>query len=158
WRVLIAAPRDAKRQPKDYAFFLSEALAPYDLRVRGEAAFECDIVSSDELTEKRLEDYSAICLVDPRPLAPETWQRLHSYVVAGGGLGIFLGRNAMPVAAFNAPIAQQLLPAPLVRQWKSAEGLSLAPDSLEHPILSRFRSLGSSVAWGSFPVFRHWQL
>ena len=28
WRVLLVAPKSAERQPRDYAFFLSQALAP----------------------------------------------------------------------------------------------------------------------------------
>ena len=97
WKVLIVAPKDSARKPADYALFLSQALAPHALRVKGEAAFECKVISSDALTDAKLEEFGAVCLVDPRPLEPGVWQRLHSYVSAGGGLGIFLGRNAAPV-------------------------------------------------------------
>ena len=68
WRVLIAAPRDADRQPADYASFLSEALAPYRFRVERQAAFECDVVAIDDLATKSLDGYSAICLLDPRAI------------------------------------------------------------------------------------------
>jgi len=39
--------------PADYALFLSQALAPHALRVKGEAAFECEVISSDALTDAR---------------------------------------------------------------------------------------------------------
>ena len=156
WRVLIAAPRDATRKPRDYALFFSEALAPYGVRVKGEAAFECDVIAFDQLAGKSLDGYSAVCLIDPRPLAPNVWQKLHAYVSAGGGLGIFLGRNAMPVESFNEPVAQELLPGKLARQWRSDGDVYLAPDDFTHPVLAKFRSL--DVAWQLLPVFRHWQL
>ncbi len=48
WRVLLAAPPKAS----DYTLFLSEALAPYRLRVQNEAAFECETVPLDELATR----------------------------------------------------------------------------------------------------------
>ncbi|MEX0978969.1 MAG: hypothetical protein WDZ48_08970, partial [Pirellulales bacterium] len=156
WRVLIAAPSDASRKPQDYALFLSEALAPYAMRIKGEAAFEVDVIGVDELATKPLDAYGAVCLVDPRPLAAEVWQKLHAYVSAGGGLGIFLGGNAMPIESFNEPVAQELMSGKLARQWRSDGDVYLAPDDFQHPILTGFRSL--DVAWQQLPVFRHWQL
>ncbi len=74
----------------------------------------------------------------------------------GGGLGIFLGRNATPVDAFNDPLAQQLLPGKLLRQWRADGDVYLAPENLQHPVLAKFRGL--NVAWQLLPIFRHWQL
>jgi hypothetical protein len=155
WRVLIATGHDAARQPRDYALFLAEALAPYSMRVRGEAAYECEVVSVDKLPEQPLDGFHAVCLVDPTPLPPATWQALHAYVSAGGGLGIFLGGNAHPVESFNESPATELMPGKLVRQWRSDGEVFLAPDNLEHPVLARFRGL--DVAWQLLPIFRHWQ-
>ncbi len=153
WRVLIAAPNDTARSAKDYAFFLSQALAPDEFRVQGKAAFDCQVVATDELATKPLDDYAAVCLVDPRSLAPAVWQKLHAYVAAGGGLGIFLGPGAV-VADFNEANAQGLMPGKLVRQWRG--DTTLAPDVFEHPVLAKFRRL--EIAWELLPVFRHWQL
>lgn len=146
WRVLIAAPQDASRQPADYAFFLSLALLP--------DAFERDVISTDDLAGKSLDAYAAVCILDPSPLAASVWQKLHSFVAAGGGLGIFLGRNATPIQSFNEPVAQELLPGKLVRQWRG--DVTLAPEDFQHPVLAKFRSI--DVAWELLPVFRHWQL
>jgi hypothetical protein len=157
WRVLMVAPQDAHSTASDYALFMSEALAPYSIRLKGEAAFECDVISTDQLAAKSLDQYTAVCILDPRPLAPALWQKLQAYAAEGGGLGIFLGRNASPVDSFNEPLAQELLPGKLVRQWRTSETY-LAPDGYQHPLLSKFRSLGGTVPWESFPVFRHWQL
>ena len=124
-----------------------------EFRVQGKAAFDCQVVSTDELAAKTLDDFAAVCLVDPRSVAPAVWQKLRAYVAAGGGLGIFLGRNAV-VADFNEAIAQSLMPGKLVRQWRG--DTTLAPDVFEHPVLAKFRRL--ETAWELLPVFRHWQL
>lgn len=157
WRVLIVAPAEKTRSAMDYALFLSEAIAPQAIRVKGEAAFEYEVISEDQLAKQSLDGMAAVCLVDPRPLPAASWQKLTSYVSSGGGLGIFLGRNAWPVDTFNEPAAQELLPGKLVRQWRARETY-LAPDALEHPLLAKFRPLAGSVPWEGLPIFRHWQL
>ena len=112
-----------------------------------------------ELAKKNLSDYAAVCLVDPRPLAPEVWQRLASYASAGGGIAIFLGHNAQPIDSFNTSAAQELLPAPLRRQWRAGDRhIFLAPSDLQHPVLAKFRETQGTNPWQAFPVFRHWQL
>jgi hypothetical protein len=156
WRILLAAPSSDGRKAADYALFFSEALAPYAIRVKGEAAFECDVIDVSQLSSKALESYDAVCLIDPTALAPAVWQKLHAYVAAGGGLGIFLGSNASPVQSFNEPVAQELLPGKLTRQWRSDGDVYFAPDNFQHPVLSKFQGL--DVAWQLLPVFRHWQL
>ena len=156
WRVLIAAPSDGQRQPQDYGLFLSEALAPYAIRAKGEAAFECEVIKLDQLADQVLSEFDAVCVVDPTPLEASLWQKLHAYVAAGGGLGVFLGGNAMPVQSFNEPIAQDLLPGKLTRQWRSDGDVYFAPDNYQHPVLSKFQGL--PIAWPLLPVFRHWQL
>ena len=104
FRVLVAAPQPADR----YALFLTEALSPVTFRKSGRARFECETVSLDQLLDKNLDNYSAICLLDPTALPPAAWQRLGkaTYVEGGGGLGIWLGHNAQaPIEAFDDPLA-----------------------------------------------------
>lgn len=157
WRVLIVAPTEKSRSAKDYALFLSEAIAPRAIRVKGEAAFEVEVISEDQLAKQALDGVAAVCLVDPRPLPAGVWQKLTSYVSSGGGLGVFLGRNAWPVDSFNEPTAQEVLPGKLVRQWRARETY-LAPEGFQHPLLAKFRPLAGSVPWEGLPIFRHWQL
>jgi hypothetical protein len=155
WRVLLAAPPKAA----DYALFLSEAIAPYALRVKGEAAFQCDVTSLDELPRKPLDVYAAVCLLDPTPLPASVWGQLGAYAGGGGGVALFLGRNAGSAAGFNAPAALELLPAQLVRLWKAGGvDVYLAPENLEHPLLRKFRPLETSVPWDGFPIYTHWQV
>ena len=152
-KVLIGAAGDPARQ----AFFLSEALAPRELRLKGEAFFDCQVLAIDKLPAL-LPSARAVCLVDPPPLAAGIWRQFENYVAAGGGLAIFLGRQAR-VAEFNQPAAQHLLPAKLLRQRKAASGaFFLDPRNLQHPIFAKLRSRESAIPWDGMPVFTHWQL
>ncbi len=151
-KVLLAAPEPAA----DYALFLSEAIAPHALRLKGTAAFQCETIPLPSLLKKTLAEYAAVCLLDPGPLAEDVWRQLAEYASAGGGVAVFLGRNAQPVDSFNQPAAQRVLPGKLLRESR-AEAY-LAPEHLEHALLARFRPLESSIPWDVFPVYKHWIL
>ena len=154
WPVLVVAP-----QPTDnYTLFVSQALAPEEARRRGEARFDCAVIAQEVLAAQSLEGYRAICLLDPKPMEAAVWQRLADFVGGGGGLAVFLGRNAEPVESFNRGPAQQLLAGALVRKAGSTEQrLQLAPRDYEHPILAAFRGL-AMIPWSDDPVYRYWQL
>ncbi len=155
WRILIAAPKPENT----YAVFLREALAPESFRRSGLARFACDVAPLDDLPQKDLAPYAAVCLLDPKPLEPLVWQKLADYVAEGHGLAVWLGRNAEPVKTFNEPPAQDVLAGKLLRQARSPEGkLTLAPENLEHPALVAFRGLAGGVPWSRHPVYRYWQL
>ena len=155
WRVLVAAPKPAQR----HALFLTEALAPAGFRRRGQARFDCSIIKLDELPDRSLAGYSAVCLLNPTPLRAAVWRKLGDFASDGGGVAIFLGRNAAKIKSFNSPQAQELLPGKLLRQARRPSGdLYLAPRDYQHTVLSAFRSVGSEVPWLGFPVFRYWEL
>jgi hypothetical protein len=159
WRILLAAPAPAE----NYAIYVSHILSPPKTRKRGEARFDCDIVPLEELTKKNLAGYAAVCLLDPTPLEPAVWQTLANYAADGHGVGIFLGRNALPVdgplTKFNNPQALELLPGALLRQVPRQDGgLYLSPKDYQHPILAPFRAKSGEVPWANFPVLRYWEL
>lgn len=144
-KVLLAAPAPAD----DYALWVRRAL---------ETRFECRVVALDELGGVSLEEFAAGFLLDPGPLSSTEWQRLAEFVTGGRGLAIVLGRNAQ-VEAFNERAAQEVLPAPLARQFRAGGRLVyLAPESLDHPVLAPFRSRQGSLPWEDFPVEKYWQL
>lgn len=154
WRILLAAPNPAQR----YALFLREALAPTELRKRGHARFDCQVVDLRELANMNLEQYAAVCLLDPTALEPGVWQKLGDFAASGHGLAIFLGRNARPLESFNQPLAQELLPGKLARQARRPDGdCYLAPRNYQHPMLAGFARLAGSIPWEALPVFRYWQ-
>ncbi len=162
WRVLVAAPQPTARR----AVYLTEALAPAMFRKRGQARFDCEVIDFDALTRRRLDDYAAVYLLDPRPLDPAMWQRLGNYASQGGGVAIFLGRDALPTTSFNAPRAQDLLPGELLLQVpRDADfNFHLAPQQhhYQHPIMAEFArefpGRVDAIPWKAFPVRRYWQL
>ena len=155
WRVLIVAPSP----PERHAIYLTGAVAPADFRRSGRAWFDCHVIAFGDLSKAVLDDYAAVCLLDPTPLGADTWEKLANYASAGHGVAVFLGRNAKPTEPFNSPAAQELLAGKLIRWANSPEGyLSPAPRVTEHPILSELAKLTDTVPWSVLPVFRYWQL
>jgi hypothetical protein len=152
WPVLVVAPENVA------AHLMTEAVAPYQFRQTNQAKFHCEVVGQSEFNLRDLGKYAAVCLLDPKPLSAEQWQRLAGFVNTGGGLGVFLGNNANPVEAFQEPTVRQLLGGKIVRQWRSPGDLFLSPVDSGHRLLQDFRDLGSSVPWSRFSVFRHWMM
>jgi hypothetical protein len=157
WKVLVAAEKPAER----HAMFLTEALAPDTFRRTGQARFECDVISYADLVNKPLDDYAAVCLLDPPPMTDAVWQALATYVDHGGGVAMWLGRNAeingAPSDSFNTPAAQKIMPGKLARIWRRQDAF-LAPQDYQHPLLAKFRSVAGGVPWDAFSVWSHWQL
>ncbi len=153
WKVLLVAQAPAAR----YAYILDQALAPEAFVKSGEARFENQIISFNQLEKQNLADYAAVCLLDPPSLPDQDWNKLREYAEKGGGVGIFLGRNAAPLESFNKPAALELLPGPLVRQWEHQEEF-FAPKNNEHPVLAKFQRISTSVPWNAFPVYQFWQI
>lgn len=165
WTLRLAAGAGAE------ASLLTEWLAPLELREADRAKFRCQIVPMAEVDKDLAADagaaptrlptppptgIAAIGLLDPPPLQPSQWAALRTYVQNGGGLAVFLGRNADSAAAFNNGGSNTLLPAPLERQWRDDAGVALAPRDYDHPMLAVFRNVRESVPWEALPVYRHW--
>jgi len=157
WKVLIAAPKPDLQN----AATLAEQLAPAASRQTGQARFECQIIPLDQLAGTSLDEQSAVCLVDPPPLADAVWESLAKFVERGGGLAIWVGKNAQPagnaIGDFNSAAASRLMPGKLARVWRHQDTF-LAPRDYQHPVLSRFRSIAGSVPWQEYPVECFWQL
>jgi hypothetical protein len=147
-RVLLLADRVADAQ------FVREALSPSlaDVATR----FDCQTLALAEAGEVELEEFDAVLLLDPGPLADDVWTRLAEYAAAGGGVGIFLGHNAVgETAAFNGEAPQRLLPGKLERN--SREATYLRPRRLDHPALAGLRNYEEEIPWPVCQVFRFWQ-
>ena len=156
WPVLIVA------QPSDStttAVYLTSAIAPLEMRRRGTERYKCETINYAELANTKLDGYAAVCLLDPPGLEVGIWQRLTDYAASGHGVGVFLGRHAQPVEAFNSPAAQQLLPGQLKEQVPREEGDTyLAPQNYQHPILKPFAPLATRTPWRHFPIYRYWRI
>ncbi len=157
WPVLVVADQTKE----ETAIYLTEAIAPAEMRKRHDARFECTVIDYSELsnqTLKKLATFAAVCLLDPPGLEAGTWQRLTDYAAAGHGVGIFLGRHAEPLA-LNSPAAQQLLPGKVREQVPREEGNTyLAPQNYQHSILKPFAPYSTRTPWNKFPVYRYWRI
>jgi hypothetical protein len=147
-RVLLLGER-----PEDTRF-VREALSP---SLGGAASrFECETGVFATARQTPLEDYQAVLLLDPGPLPDEMWNRLGEFVSGGGGVGVFLGHNALgEVAAFNTEPARRLLPGKLKR--RSSEETYLRPRRLDHPALAGLRNYAEAIPWQVCRVFSFWQ-
>jgi hypothetical protein len=152
WPVLLVAPSGVSTR------YLAEALAPLELRESGRASFRCDTIDQARLASQDLADYRAVALIDPEPLTVEVWKKLDEYCDRGGGLAVFLGHHAQPLAPFQEAAALKVLGGKLTRQTRTAGDVFLAPRSYEHPMLAGLRPYATSVPWDLFPVFYHWNL
>jgi hypothetical protein len=153
WPVLIVAPASAEPS------FFTEAIAPYEFRATGQARFECHALPQGELAGAELDRFAAVCLLDPMTLSGAEWNRLTDYAKQGGGVAIFLGRNAQNFTSFNEPAAQAVLPGKIAPPfiWNAPQGdLYLTASGSDHPILSPFRALATIAPWREFPVYKHW--
>lgn len=151
--VLILTADGAKHS------YLEFVLSPYEARQKGNAWFDCQVRSVSDLPQLTLADYDVVALLDPTPLPPDHWRMLHEFVADGGGLAVFLGRNAVlgaTVDDFNA-VSAAVLPGPLHLLWRAAEDyLFISPRDTSHPLLRIFRDRESAIPWDDSPVFRHW--
>lgn len=156
WPVLIVAPQGVNTS------VLHESLAPYAMRKSGQARFQCAIEQQGNLGNLKLEDYAAVFLLDPQPMAPPLWGDLADYVENGGALAIILGHNASrdnrPLKSFNDEQPQRILAGRLASVWRTAGDIYLAPKTYQHPIMAEFRKIASTVPWNQYPVHRHWEL
>lgn len=155
WPVLVVA-----QQPTaETAIYLTEAIAPAEMRKRNDARFDCRVIGYGELASQTLDKFAAVCLLDPPGLEPVAWQRLTDYAATGHGVGVFLGRHALPIDAFNSPVAQQLLPGKVKEQVPREEGNTyLAPQNYQHSILKPFAPYSTRTPWSKFPVYRYWRM
>jgi hypothetical protein len=156
WPVLIVAQPPVSQS----AVYLTSTIAPLEMKKRGAARFTCDTIDYGALAARKdLDKYAAVCLLDPPGMDADIWQRLTDYAAAGHGVGVFLGRHAQPVDAFNSPAAQQLLPGKLREQVPREQGDTyLAPQNFQNPILKPFAAVATRTPWNRFPVYRYWRI
>lgn len=152
WPLLLAAGKDASLR------FVAESLAPYEMREQGTARFDCVQARVEDLANYELEQFAAVVLLDPPPLADEEWQRLAAFVRSGHGLAIVLGSQAGTGEEYSGA-AEQLLAGHLARVWRTGgRDVFLSPSDYQHPVTAAFRDIATNVPWNLFPVFRHWDL
>ena len=153
WRVLVSGSPDAAQH------LFTAAIAPPSGTETKTSFFECEAVSEEQLPATDLSSFAAVALLDPTAMSEPTWRDLLKYVSSGGGLVIFLGREASPRQSFHRGPAAELLPGRLQRRWRAGlGGVRLRLQQSTHPALALLLSRDSSIPWNDFPVFQHWEL
>ncbi len=154
WKVLLAAPSPAE----SYAWDLRDYLEPLRQREENRQRFLCTVKELGELPQTKLDEYAAVCIVDPTPLEKAVCEQLAAYVRRGGSAAIFLGRNAQAGQdSFNEPHAQALLAGRLVDKT-SWQGVYLNLPPRGHPLLAFFAGLKEPLPWEAFWVRHAWDL
>lgn len=149
--ILIAAPRE------EDAVFYRYAIDPAVTRAGAVRRFETEVVTYDGWARRTFVDYDVVVLLDPPPTVERGrgWSKLYDVAAGGGGVGVFLGREAT-LDAFNAPNAQTVLPAKLV--WRSRDETYLKPTSFSHPAIRPLAPYAEMIFWQAFPVLQRWEL
>lgn len=119
------------------------------------------IITPDKIDTLDLSAYSSICLLDPPPIPELSWQKLESYVEAGGGLAVYLGHSCETTDAkldprFINPTVERLLPAIPTRVARAPDDVYATPLNYEHAILRPLRSVSTSVPWDRMPIYYYW--
>ncbi len=155
WKVLVVAPKPVER----HASLLTEPISPTPFRRTGQARFECDVIGFDELAAKSLDDYAAVCLLDPPPLTDAVWQSLAGFAERGGGVAIWLGRHAQPqgrsVDDFNTAASQAVMPGKISPHLASARcvfGAGRLSTSHAGEIPRHYRGRAVGRIHGRFPL------
>jgi hypothetical protein len=144
--VLLLATRQAD------ALFVENALGA---SLGEESRFDVAVKTFAELEKTQLDDFHAVALLDPGPLTTEAWSLLWDFASGGGGVGIFLGHNAVgQLDSFNSEAAQRLLPSKLKRV--SHAETYLRPRRLDHPALAGLRNYAEELPWQICLVFQYW--
>ncbi|WP_425617318.1 BatA domain-containing protein [Anatilimnocola sp. NA78] len=128
------------------------------LKNNPQVQFDCRVIPQPELAGLDLGEYRALCLLDPQAFTPEVWEKLVSYVERGGGVAVFLGHNAQPVASFQDASAMKLLGGKLTLQTRGGSDLFIDTRTFDHPITAAYRQIGENIPWDRFPIFFHWNL
>lgn len=145
-KVLLLATKPAD------ALFVENALGA---SLGDESRFDVTVKTLAELEKTPLDDFNAVALLDPGPLTTEAWSQLWDFASGGGGVGIFLGHNAVgELESFNGEAAQRLLPSKLKRVSRAET--YLRPRRLDHPALAGLRNYADELPWQICRVFQYW--
>ena len=115
------------------------ALAPRELQQQGRTSIICDWKPSSALKSIKLNEYSAVSLVNVQTLSNDDWDAFEAFVFRGGGLAVFLGKEVDAASYFVSQAALRLLPAELYGHavFDPPQFLDLEPGR-SHPLLKIF--------------------
>ncbi|MCA9055671.1 MAG: hypothetical protein KDA75_17640, partial [Planctomycetaceae bacterium] len=103
--------------------------------------FRVEFVRSSKLRDTDFSQFDVVYLINVPQLADGDWSRLAGFVEQGGGLGVFLGSDAIKPSAYERAQVQAFLPGRLeaIRERKDRR---LSIDREEHPVFRRLADDG----------------
>ena len=123
--------------------------------------FEPVVINPQQLNTADVSKYQVVYLLSVPDVTDEVWNKLESFVKAGGGLAVVLGSNDINSTKYNRAAAQQILPARL-DTWQAFGDYKLSIDRREHPIFWKFRQHDDSDSFAAFQndnnIYRFWRL
>jgi hypothetical protein len=139
-RVLLVAGAMGAMPREGDAFFLDRALAPVPVQDRAQYYIKPRVVTVEELSGVKLEDFGAVALVDVPQLDAGIVAELTRYVHDGGGLMIFPGEK-MDAGFYNQAFGGDMgmLPAAVGAVWGDVSGAkyrTLQAEKYTHPMVS----------------------
>ncbi len=131
--------------------------------------FQPKFLASSRLRDADLKPFDVVFLINLNSPDEATWTRLHDYVEAGGGLGVFLGaassalstkpgRDQIDPVAYNRKGAQSVLPAELKASILNAKPQSMDLRNSQHPFLKRLENSGVLADIGAIEVHGFWKV
>ena len=131
--------------------------------------FQTKFLPSSRLRDADLRSFDVVFLINLNAPDETTWTRLHDYVEAGGGLGVFLGaassalntkpgRDQIDPVAYNKKAAQSVLPAELKASVLNGKPQSIDLRNAQHPLLKRLENFGVLADLGAMEVHGFWKV
>lgn len=149
-RILIVDGDPGTSLFQSEIFYLVSALQPHGSL--GHPVFHPKPVTWEGLGQERLADYQVIVLCNVEALASQIRQRLHQFVVTGGGLVFFAGHQ-VDAARYNAMFYRSdtlLLPAPLGQPINPTQPAVIETLDSSHTALSLFTGDKTILQRGRF--------
>ena len=136
-KILVLDPHPANNPVNSESYFLMKAMAPDD-------AIESllpKLREGEGLGGVTLRDYDVIALTDLSGVSANDRNALSEYVRGGGGLILFPGPDTNPQRINSELGTAELLPAKLgiKKTFSDKEAVKLAPNTIQHPALARFK-------------------
>ena len=131
--------------------------------------YEPQFLLTSQLRESDLSRFDVIYLINAPGFDDAMWTKLHDFVDAGGGLGIFLGAvssvlsqnsraNQINPLAYKSNAAQSVLPAKLVASLPASPAKSLDLRNSQHGLLKRLEDAGVLTELGGLEIYREWKV
>lgn len=144
--LLIVDGKPGASRLRGHAGYLAAALAPPTDAQQANALLAPTVITEAELATQELSRSELVVLCNVRHLHEQNARRIEEFVLAGGGLIIFLG-DLVDIDEYNT-IGQALMPARLIEMafadLSEEDFVRYDPQTVSEPLLADFGGRGNS--------------